>query len=77
MTLDHATHGRDLQPLPQPTYWPMTFALGNMLVAWGLLTIWIMSAVGGILSVIGLAGWIADILREHAREHRQEQEAGS
>ena len=48
--------------LPKPTYWPFFLAMGIMFIAWGLLTIWIISVAGLILLVISLAGWI-NILR--------------
>lgn len=54
--------------LPAPTYWPATLAAASALLLWGLLTSWGVSAVGLGLFVVGLTGWIRDVLREHAQE---------
>jgi hypothetical protein len=51
--------------LPRPTYAPAMLALGNTLLLWGLLTTWIISAVGAGLSALGLALWLADVIKEH------------
>lgn len=50
------------EKLPEPTYWPFFLALGIMFMAWGLLTIWLISVAGLIVFIISLAGWI-NILR--------------
>ena len=52
------------EKLPKPTYWPFFLAMGIMFLAWGLLTIWIISVAGFIIFVIALAGWINDLRHE-------------
>lgn len=54
--------------LPEPTYWPAALALGIVLLVWGPVTTWMISAVGLALSVLALAGWIGDVLREHREQ---------
>jgi len=44
--------------LPKPTYWPFFTALGLMFMGWGLLSLWLFSAVGFLVFVISLIGWI-------------------
>jgi hypothetical protein len=44
--------------LPEPTYWPFFMALGLAFAGWGLLSTWLISAGGGIVFVVSLAGWI-------------------
>ena len=70
MTPDPSNDWNKARPavLPEPTYWPAVFALGNTLLLWGLLTTWIISAAGLILFIGSLSGWIRDILREHRKE---------
>lgn len=46
------------EKLPSPTYWPFFLATGIMLMSWGLLTAWPISAFGLIVFIIALTGWI-------------------
>ncbi len=52
------------EKLPKPTYWPFFLAMGIMFLAWGLLTIWLISLAGLIIFIISLAGWINDLRNE-------------
>ncbi len=56
------------EPLPDPTYWPAVLALGVVFLAWGLITGYLLSIVGLMLSILAVAGWIGD-LRHEQREH--------
>ena len=47
--------------LPRPTYWPAVLALGIIFLLWGLVTSWIVSAVGLGLLILAAAGWIGDL----------------
>lgn len=51
--------------LPAPTYWPAVLAFGITLIAWGILTTWIIAAVGLIVFAVAIAGWIGDLLHGH------------
>ena len=53
----HAYH------LPAPTYWPAVLALGVTLIGMGIVTGLVLSAVGVVILVVGLIGWIGDLLR--------------
>jgi len=53
------------ESLPRPTYWPAVFALGSILLLWGLVTTWIITAVGAVLFLAALAGWIGELRHEH------------
>lgn len=53
-----------LEHLPAPTAWPAGFALALTLVFWGLIASWVLIAIGGILLIASLAGWLADIRHE-------------
>jgi hypothetical protein len=48
--------------MPAPTTWPMTLALGLTLLAVGLATHFVLSLVGVGIFVVGLAGWIGQLL---------------
>jgi hypothetical protein len=50
--------------IPHPTYWPFIFSAGVALVFWGLISNIFILSFGFILFVIGLAGWIWDMLTE-------------
>jgi len=57
------TGGAKAQPerLPPPTVWPATLSLGVTLMAFGVVTSWIMSITGTILFLFGAAGWVEDL----------------
>ncbi len=57
--------------MPRPTAWPLVIALGLTLVMLGVATDIAFSIVGGTLFVIGLVGWIANLLP--GRGHELEQ----
>jgi hypothetical protein len=46
---------------PEPTIWPAAIALASVLVLWGTITSLIMTAVGAVLFVIALGGWIGEL----------------
>lgn len=52
------------ETLPEPSYWPFFLAMGLAFMLWGLLTSWIIGAVGGLVTVIALTGWIANLRHE-------------
>lgn len=56
-----------VEHLPAPTSWPAGLALGITFLFWGLITSWVVLAVGGGLFTVSLIGWINDI--RHEREH--------
>jgi hypothetical protein len=47
--------------LPSPTVWPATLAFGVMLLAFGVVTSWVMSITGLIVFLFGAAGWVEDL----------------
>ncbi len=55
------------EPVPRPTYCPAGMAMGVVLIFWGIITTWLILAVGGALFTAMLAGWIVEIRR--ARKH--------
>ncbi len=66
-----ASHGRSdwntPQPeyIPRPTYWPIALAAGIVLFAYGLIFSWWFVALGAILVIAALAGWIGELQHEH------------
>lgn len=56
-----------VEHLPPPTFWPAGFALGVTFVFWGLISSWVVFAVGVALFALSLAGWISDL--RHERKH--------
>jgi hypothetical protein len=53
------------EPLPRPTYWPAALAFGIVLLAWGIVTTWIIAGVGAIVLAVALAGWIGELRHGH------------
>jgi hypothetical protein len=47
--------------IPAPTPWPPALALGVALSGWGLIASPVILAIGGVLFVVSLAGWIGDL----------------
>jgi hypothetical protein len=56
------------EKLPRPNFFPAGLAMGTTFTFWGLITSWVILAVGIALFAAALAGWIYEILRE--RSHR-------
>ena len=52
--------------VPRPTCWPPVLAFGITFLFWGIVTSWTISAVGFIVLVVSLVGWIKEIVHEHA-----------
>ena len=55
--------------LPGPTCMPFVLAFSVMLLGWGLLSTWIISAAGLVGICISLYGWIKELLHEQRDEH--------
>lgn len=53
------------EEIPKPTYNPIIFAIGIMLLALGVVTSFWVSVVGSILFVLALAQWIGELRHEH------------
>jgi hypothetical protein len=47
--------------LPAPSIWPAVVGAGITLLAFGLLPNLLFSAVGALLLVAGIAGWIGEL----------------
>jgi hypothetical protein len=50
--------------VPRPTSWPAGLALGITLFAWGIISSPVILAVGLVVFVVSLAGWIGEIRHE-------------
>ncbi len=62
------------EALPEPTYWPITLALGLMFLLWGIVTSTIFSAVGLVVTVVAVRGWVHDIRMDHKKQSVEEYE---
>ncbi|MEJ2635449.1 MAG: hypothetical protein P8184_09165 [Calditrichia bacterium] len=62
------------EALPEPTYWPITLALGLMFLLWGIVTSTIFSAVGLVITVVAVRGWVHDIRMDHKKQSVEEYE---
>src|SRR6478736_976562 len=60
--------------MPKSTAWPIVLSLGVVLLALGVATEVAFSAVGGVLVVIGIVGWIAQLLPGRGHEHEAQAE---
>lgn len=66
-------HGEPMRPgwnrpapevVPRPTYWPMVFGLGITFFMWGLISNLFVLGLGIFLLMVGLVGWILDLVGE-------------
>lgn len=55
------------ETLPRPNFFPAGLAMGITFIFWGLITSWVILAVGIGLFAASLAGWIYEILRERTQ----------
>jgi hypothetical protein len=55
-------HGSDDVVLPVPTPWPMVLALGISLVITGMVTHWVVSVLGLLISLRSSVGWFFQVL---------------
>lgn len=66
-TESHTPQGWEPLPhesLPRPNFFPAGVAMGTTFILWGVITSWVILAVGIGLFAASLAGWIYEILRE-------------
>lgn len=69
-TIDPSDSGRhtvtaeysDTIHLPAPTPWPMVLSLGISLLIAGMVTHWVISVLGLVLSLRSMVGWFFDVL---------------
>jgi hypothetical protein len=54
--------------IPRPTAWPVALAFGSTLLAWGLVSSWILSLAGALVLLFSLRGWIGEIRHERTRK---------
>jgi hypothetical protein len=47
--------------IPRPTYWPVTMSVGITFIFWGVATSLIVSAIGLVVFIIALVGWIGEM----------------
>lgn len=57
------------EPLPLPTFWPAGLGLGTTFVFWGLISSWVVLAVGIALFAVSLGGWIRHLRYERKQHH--------
>jgi hypothetical protein len=62
-------HEPEMIELPAPTAWPMIAALGVTLMAGGLVTHVVVSAVGVLSAMIGAVGWWKDVFPQQRLEY--------
>lgn len=67
-------HKANPQRLPKPTYWPFFLAMGVVFIFWGIISAWLISAVGLIVFSVALGGWIADLYKEIKKEKKEKDE---
>jgi hypothetical protein len=63
--MSHEPEHRAEVELPVPSQWPAILALGVMLLMFGVVTSYVFSAVGAVLMVWSIAGWVEEL--RHAR----------
>lgn len=64
---ERAEHQQTVE-MPAPTAWPLVLALGIALLGMGLATSHVLSLIGAVIFVAGLAGWISQLLPGQGHE---------
>lgn len=65
------SESRDQVEMPRATVWPLVLSVGTALLAAGIITHWLLLVVGGVLFLIGLRGWIAELLPGVGHTHEE------
>jgi uncharacterized membrane protein YagU involved in acid resistance len=65
----HDEAGTETVQMPRATAWPIVLALGISLLGAGLATSLVLSAVGAVLFVFALGGWIGQLLPGEGHVH--------
>jgi hypothetical protein len=71
MSVSESEHGQNrsgVVELPTPTAWPLVLSLGITLLLGGLLTNWIISALGIVLILPAVVGWFRQVLPHERHE---------
>ena len=50
--------------LPAPTASPVLFAFGVTLLAWGIVSLFVVSLIGAVVVVVSLLHWIGEIAHD-------------
>lgn len=58
--------------VPRPTAWPIGLAVGITLLLLSIVTTEVVTIGGGIVTVVSLAGWIGEMLREGPTSDEEE-----
>ena len=57
--------------MPRPTVWPLVLSVGVTMLAAGVIAGWVLIAVGGVLFVLGLYGWIGQLMPGVGHAHEE------
>jgi hypothetical protein len=58
------------ETLPEPTYWPAVVAIGVVSILWGIVTTFIISGIGFVLTAVAIYGWVRELLYEQQDARR-------
>jgi hypothetical protein len=58
----HEPHASDHVEMPRRTVWPLVLSVGVSLLLAGIITHYLLSVMGAILFLVGIAGWIGQLL---------------
>ncbi|HZY61138.1 MAG TPA: hypothetical protein VFE38_01340 [Edaphobacter sp.] len=67
--IEHGENHTGVVHLPTPTSWPLVLSLGITLLLTGLVTNWVISLLGVVLTVPSIVGWFRQVL---PHEHHEE-----
>lgn len=68
--MSNESHRSDLVEMPQATVWPLVLSVGATMLAAGFITHIVLLIVGAVLTVVGLIGWIGQLLPGVGHEHQ-------
>src|SRR5262245_17626492 len=55
--------------MPRPTAWPLVLSVGVTLLAAGVITHWLLLLVGAVLVLLGLIGWVGQLISRAGHMH--------
>ncbi len=58
---DYPLQKADPEEIPRPTIWPIGLAFGILFIFWGFIASLGLTFAGIIITIVSLAGWIADL----------------
>jgi hypothetical protein len=67
--MSHEPHTPGHVEMPRRTVWPLVLSLGVSLLLLGIITHWLLSVTGAALFLVGISGWVAQLMPGVGHSH--------